>query len=123
VEASAVSVVRTRDVYPGDVISGASKIFFAPFRLLRWCFRGAYRVGVFLLVDVPVAAMGIIFAVCAVVVVASVVYQIFEAKVSHSTEGTVAQVSVARHDQPNAHRPPARHAQNEAAIRGAGDQH
>lgn len=110
-----MSVVRTRDVYPGDVISGAGKVLLAPFRFLRWCFRGAYRVGVFLLVDVPVAAMGLIFAVCAVVVVASVVYQIFEAKVSHSRDGTVAQASVARPDQANAH--------HQGVLRSVGDQH
>lgn len=110
-----MTVLRTRDVYQADPLRAAGKALLAPFRFLRWCFRGVFRVGVFFLVEVPVAAMGFIFLVCAVVVIASWVRQIYDAKVSHSTAAAVVQAPVARHGQPVAYSPGRHHrtAQNE----------
>lgn len=55
--------------------SGA--VLVAPFRFVGWLARGAYRVGFFFIYYLPTALVGVLMLVCAAIVVASVIQQIY----------------------------------------------
>jgi hypothetical protein len=50
----------------------------APFLLLRAIFRGAFRFGFFFLFTGPVTAIGLLFGTCALIVMASMGYGIYQ---------------------------------------------
>lgn len=73
-----VSISNTRVVNGTDLVRAVGQVLLAPFRVFAWILRAGYRAGFFVLFQAPVAAMGLLFTVCAGVVVTSWLQQLYE---------------------------------------------
>ena len=65
-----------RPIDPINLLRRAGWLLLAPFRLAGRALRLCFRAGLFFLFYAPVALRGMLFLVCAGIVIAAVVYQI-----------------------------------------------